>query len=295
MQAFPLVNVQGRQIMDLHKLPRIAFVIGMLVFVSGCRVLEPKAIEPVRNNLPTTLIAEGEPQLVVGTPRPVIDAIGWLIGLPSKIMFWNRRVENHRISAETQDHLKAYLQANGLDQVKVRVNQYQPRDDWRRLRRNTSVAWPWRYTFGAVITLGETLIPGRIFGGDHYNPYTATIHLYSDLPSIAFHEAAHAKDFSNRRYPGNYAALYALPCVSLWHERIATNDVLSYVQYRNDAELRREAYHILYPAYGTYAGNAAGYAVPKYSYPIYIGGILVGHAIGRWRGNQLDDVPALER
>ena len=260
--------------------------LGMLaiIFASGCRVLEPRPIAVVRNNIPTDLIADGEPQIERGKPRTVIDGFGWVWGIPSKLMLWNRNIENHRISPETETLLAEYLETNGLSDVKVRLNQYRPWDDWRRLTRNTSVAWPWRYTFGAVATLGETVVPGRLFGGDHYNPYTGTIHLYGDVPAIAFHEAAHAKDFSNRKYPGTYAAVYILPAVPLWHERIASNDVLSYVLYRDDKRLQRQAYHILYPAYGTYMGEATGYAFPRYANPIYLGGILVGHAMGRWQG-----------
>ena len=259
--------------------------LGMLALLaaSGCKILVPKPISVVRNNIPADLIADDELQIERGKPRPIIDSFGCVWGIPSKLMLWNRKVENHRISPETETLLFEYMETNGLSDIKVRLNQYRPWDDWRRLTRNTSIAWPWRYTFGTVATLGETVVPGRLFGGDHYNPYTGTIHLYGDVPSIAFHEAAHAKDFSNRRYPGNYAALYILPAVPLWHERIATNDVLSYVQNGNDRTLEREAYHTLYPAYGTYLGNAGGYAFPRHSNPIYLGGILVGHAIGRWQ------------
>ncbi len=259
----------------------LALLLAM-VLLSGCKVLEPKSITVVRNNIPANLIADGETQFERGKPRRIIDGFGWVWGIPSKLMLWNRKVENHRISPETEALMAEYLEANGLSDIKVRLNQYRPGDDWRRLTRNTSVAWPWRYTFGAVTVLGETVVPGRLFGGDHYNPYTGTIHLYSDVPALAFHEAAHAKDFSNRKRPGNYAALYLLPGVPLWHERVATNDVLSYVQFRGERPLEREAYFTLYPAYGTYLGNAGGYVFPRLSNPIYLGGILVGHAIGRW-------------
>lgn len=260
---------------------------AFLASFSGCGILRPTPISVVRNNIPTSLIADGEQQIEVGKPRPVIDAIGWIVGIPSKIIFWNLKADNHSISLDTQQTMAEYLEANGLSDIKVRVNQYRPLDDWRRLTKNTSVAWPWRYTFGAFATLGETILPGRIMGGDHYNPYTATIHLYSDLPSVALHESAHAKDFSNRKYPGTYAAIYALPLVPLWHERTATNDVLAYVEFKNDLQLERESYEILYPGYGTYAGNAAGYAIPAYSFPVYVGGILAGHAMGRWKANEI--------
>ncbi len=257
-----------------------------LIWVSlsfGCRVLQPQPIDMVRNNIPTDLTADNEPQMERGKPRPIIDGFGWVWGIPSKLMLWNRKVENHRISPETESLLADYMETNGLSDIKVRLNQYHPLNDWSRLTRNTSVAWPWRYTFGAISVLGETVIPGRLFGGDHYNAYTGTIHLYGDVPAIAFHEAAHAKDFSNRKHPGNYAALYLLPGVPLWHERVATNDVFSYLQFRNDRRLEREAYFTLYPAYGTYVGTAGGFAFPRRSNPLYIGGILAGHAMGRWQ------------
>jgi len=262
-----------------------------LVLLSGCKILEPKSIAMQRNNIPSDLIPDGEAQMERGAPRPIIDGFGWVWGIPSKIMLWNRKVENHNISLETEALLAEYMATNGLTDIKVRLNQYRPIDDFRRLTRNTSVAWPWRYSFGAVSVLGETVIPGRLFGGDHYNPYTGTIHLYGDVPSIAFHEAAHAKDFSNRKHPGNYAAIYLLPAVPLWHERVATNDVLSYVQYRHDPRLVRDAYHTLYPAYGTYMGNAVGYAFPRFSNPIYLGGVLAGHAMGRSQVPSLDEAP----
>jgi hypothetical protein len=268
------------------------FCFLLVVFVCcasiGCRILEPKPIQRVRNNLSANLIADNELQMERGRKRLLIDGFGWLWGIPSKIMLWDRRVENHSISNETEMIMADYLAANELSEVKVRLNQYRPLDDWRRLVKNKAVAWPWRYTFGTVATLSETIVPGRLFGGDHFNPYTSTIHLYSDLPAIALHEAAHAKDFSNRKYPGTYAAAYTLPIVPLWHERTATNDVLAYTHDRavvnpEDKELDQEAYHILFPAYGTYVGSAVGQVAPVYSFPLYVGGILAGHANGRMR------------
>ncbi|MFN7892513.1 MAG: hypothetical protein ACK5OC_19610 [Pirellula sp.] len=265
----------------------ILFLLFLSIVCSGCKVLEPIPIHRVRNNLPSELTPDHEPIMERGQPRRVIDAFGWVWGIPSKLMLWNRKVESHSISPETEQRLEEYMVDNQLLDVKVRLNQYRPLDDWRRLVRNKSVAWPWRYTFGAVATAAETVVPGRLFGGDHFNPYTSTIHLYSDLPAVALHEAAHAKDFSNRKYPGTYAAVYALPIVPLWHERIATNDVLAYVRDRGDADAQREAYHLLYPAYGTYGGNAAGVVFPTASAPLFIAGVLAGHAAGRYEASSI--------
>jgi len=215
-----------------------------------------------------------------GQPRPVIDTIGWIVGIPAKVLFWNRRVENHQISPETEQSIAAYLEANELTDVKVRLNQYAPADEWRRLVANQSVGWGWRYTLGLGAWLGETVFPGRIVGGDHYNPFTNTIHLYSDVPAIAIHEGGHAKDFARRRYKGTYAAFYLLPITPLWYEAIATNDALSYLRAEGSLQDEQAADRILYPAYGSYLGDAVSTFAPGLGWPLYLGGIAAGHVAG---------------
>jgi hypothetical protein len=108
--------------------------------------------------------------------------------------------------------------------VKVRINQYAPLDDWRRLRKNKTVRWGYRYMFGALSVAGEAIFPGSLFGGDRYNPWTATVHLCSDVPAIALHEGAHAKDFTRRDWPDSYAFVTAIPFGDLWPEAIASGD-----------------------------------------------------------------------
>lgn len=226
-------------------------------------------------------------QIERGRPHAVIDGFGWVWGIPSKIILWDRRVENHRIDERTEAEIATYLADNQLSTVKVRLNQYRPLDDWNRLVANKAVGAGWRYTLGALSVAGEALFPGRLFGGDHYNPFTNTIHIYSNVPAIAFHEGGHAKDFAQRKWKGTYAALYLLPAVPLYHEAIATEDALTYVLVTRDAETQREAYNILYPAYGTYIGNAINdpFGIG------YIAGVLVGHAAGRWMSSQIEDPP----
>lgn len=233
-----------------------------------------------------------EPQIEMGQPRPVIDTIGWLFGIPSKIILWDRRVENHSVSPETMTSVGDYLAFNELDTVKVRVNQYAPIQDWDRLVANKSVGWGWRYTAGTLCWLGETIFPGRIFGGDHFNPFSNTIHLYSDVPAIAVHEAGHSKDFARRKWKGTYAVVYALPVVPLWHEAVATNDALSYLQENGEVEGLQEGYRILYPAYGTYVGNAASEFLPWNSWLVYAGAVIPGHIVGRIKAAQVTPQPA---
>ena len=266
----------------------LCLFVCIVVAASGCArlcPLRPKSI-PCQTVYHSERLIDDQPQIQRGKRRPVIDGIGWVFGIPSKILLWNHRVDNHKISETTEHAVTQYLDQNGLSTVRVRINQYHPMDDWRRLVRNDSVGAGWRYTFGAVSVLGETLIPGRIFGGDHFNPYTNTVHIYSDVPAIAIHEGGHAKDFARREWKGTYAAAYLLPIVPLYHESLATNDALAYLETNGTPSEQADAKKILYPAYGTYVGGAAGSVFPTVSAPLYYGGVIAGHAVGRYEAYQ---------
>ncbi len=262
------------------------FVVCAISITAGCHPLAPKAIDATRV-FDSPLLLDSEPQIQRGEPRKVIDAFGWVWGIPSKLLLWNRRVENHNISLDTEAAIAKYLYENNLDTVRIRLNQYRPGEDWSRLARNKSVGAAWRYTFGTVSVLGETIFPGRLFGGDHYNPFTNTVHVYSDVPAIALHEGGHAKDFARRKWKGTYAAVYVLPVVPLYHESIASRDVVAYLEKHGSSEQQAAARRILYPAYATYVGNAAGYGLPSYSFPLYYGAVAAGHLWGRYEANQL--------
>jgi hypothetical protein len=259
----------------------VAFT-GMLG-LSGCATTTYTAGTADSYYTSPQLAARTQVQIERGKPNAVIDSLGWIWGIPGKITLFDRRVENHRIDADTEAELASYLHDNELSTVKVRLNQYRPLDDWKRLAANESVGGGWRYTFGAMTVLGETVFPGRVFGSDHFNPYTNTIHLYSNVPALALHEAGHSKDYARRKWKGTYAAIYNLPVVPLYQEAIATNDVLSYVVSTRDLQSRQEAYNILYPAYGTYVGSAISGPVP-YGYFV---GLIGGHIAGRWKSREL--------
>ncbi len=52
----------------------------------------------------------------------MLDEVGWIVGIPSKIILWDRRVDDHDISPETAQAIADYLAVNELDTVKVRLN-----------------------------------------------------------------------------------------------------------------------------------------------------------------------------
>lgn len=235
---------------------------------------------------PTT--PPGEPQFEHGRTNVVIDAIGWTFGIPSKVILLDRRVDNHHVGLKPEEALREYLEYNKLSDVKVRINQYAPQREFRRLVRNKSVAWGWRYSFGILSLLYETILPGRIFGGDSYNPYTDTINLYSDIPAIGLHEGGHTKDFSGQTLKGTYALAYMLPVFSIYAESRASSDAISYLYAHGSAEAEKEAYRILYPAMGTYIGGMFSTGLAPLS-PWYYAGVVPGHIIGRSKASTVDE------
>ncbi|TWU54513.1 hypothetical protein Poly51_32320 [Rubripirellula tenax] len=251
----------------------------------GCNVLSPKRIAAKHQYVPPELVSDTDDQIEIGRPIPWLDTVGWVVGIPGKVMLWDRRIDNHRITSDTMETSIDYLAASNLPHVKVRINQYAPLEDFRRLRKNKTVAWPYRYTLGILAVGGEAILPGRVVGGDHFNPFTQTVHIYSDVPAIALHELAHAKDFTRREYQGTYALAYTF--FPMWHETIASRDAMSYLYDRSDAEGIAEANRILYPAYGTYVGSALGNFAPAYSMPIYYGSVIAGHVNGRMLNRQI--------
>lgn len=226
-------------------------------------------------------------EIVQGHPNKVVDSIGWVVGIPRRIVLWDRRVDNHRVQPETMAEVATYAKLNELDGICVRVNQYAPLDEWKRLTNNDRISPGWRYTVGALSLVGYTLVPGRIIGVDNYNPYTNSVYVYSDVPALAIEAAAYAKDVRNRELPGTYAAVNALPVVSIWHETINTQDTLDYLQAHGTFEEQREGVAILYPNYGASVGGAFG-SLFGFSGLFEIGGAVVGHVSGWHKAAQVD-------
>lgn len=248
----------------------------------------------------TTLrFQEGERQFGRGEPVPFVDGLGhYVLSLPTKLLLWNWSVDNHRISPETEQALAQYLEANRLPNVKVRINQYEPRAEWRRLALNKDMPGFWRFTLGVVSCAYYMILPGRLFGGDYYNPYTNTINIYSDHAAIVLHEGAHAKDFAGRgrQAKGWYAFLRLLPLVPLYQEAVATGDAIGYLKDRREVPKEKAAYKILYPAYCTYiAGEGLQWVRAAWWVPYAVTAVAVipGHIVGRIKAHGVKEEPRM--
>jgi hypothetical protein len=251
----------------------------------------------------TLSLREGEAQIERGVPNAWIDGFGhYFFSLPSKLILLNWRVNDHDVGPEEERSLEEYLQANRLCNTKVRLNQYAPGGEWQRLFRNREMPGAWRYTLGVLAVSFYTIFPERLFagfpfigGGDHYNPYTNTVSIYSGSRPIALHEGGHARDFANqanRHWKGFYAGLRSVPLlglpVALWQEAVASNDALSWELATGDSRESKAAYRTLYPAYGTYLGGTAQTTASFFIdgwilYAIQYGVVVVGHVAGQTR------------
>ncbi len=259
----------------------IGLFAALCLFAGGCVTAPYRYGVSAEYHTSEQLAAVTDTQIERGQPRPVIDGIGWVVGIPDKVVLWDRRIANHNISPETEQAIAAYLASNDLSTVKARLNQYAAGNEWKRLVANKSVGWGWRYTLGTTLWLAETVFPGRLIGGDHYNPFTNTVNIYSDVPAVAIHEGGHAKDFARRYYKGTYAAGYLLPVTPLWYEAVASNDALSYLRAEGTLADEQAAHRVLYPAYGTYLGESISTVMPALGTSLYVAGVLGGHLAGR--------------
>lgn len=212
-----------------------------------------------------------------GKRRPFIDGVGWVLGVPEKLLYWNRKALNHDVSRGTVHEVANYLQYRDLQDVKLRVNQYDPIGEWDRLVENKRISPGWKYSVGLVRHVGYIVMPGRLVGTDNYNPFTNTVSLYSDMPSLGLAESAYAYDVHQQSLPGTYAVTQSLPLVSMWHETRATNEVQSYVALRGTRKQQEQSRQNLYARYGISLGNELSRVLPDGGGVFRVIGAVAGH------------------
>ena len=88
--------------------------------------------------------------------------------------------------------------------------------------------------------------------------------------------------------------MYLLPVTPLWYEAVATNDALSYLRAEGTLEDEQAADRLLYPAYGTYVGNALSNVAPVIGTPLFVAGALGGHLAGRLQARRLAAFRSIE-
>ncbi len=83
--------------------------LALLGVSGGCRAA-PYRLGTVSDYVVSAELAPlTEPPVELGRRMPVLDTIGWVIGIPSKIILWDRRVDNHAVSTETMQNLLRHI------------------------------------------------------------------------------------------------------------------------------------------------------------------------------------------
>ncbi len=239
-----------------HYMIKYLFAISALVLFSGCASNQYN-YGTGEHGGDDSKSPPMQQQLYVGAPSKILDASDWIWpgSLLAKLVLWNKNIDSHEVSDETIDAMMQYVKENELDDVQILVNTYKPANQWSRLFKNKEIWAPFRYTLGVLSTSLYTVLPGRFFGGDHYNPYTNTINIYSDEVAIALHEAGHAKDLNSRKNKTLHSTLYIVPGAPLYYEAVASSDAINYLNHQCRYDEEKRAYKVLHPAYGTYAGG----------------------------------------
>lgn len=195
----------------------------------------------------------------------------------------DRRVDSHDVSDQTTESIATFAEAHQLDGLCARINQYDPIDEFGRLRTNHTVAPGWRYTLGTMSVIGYTSVPGRIIGLDQYNPYTNSVYVYSDVPALAVEATASAKDVRSRTLPETYAAVNQLPFVCIWHESVNVRDAVAFVEQNGTPEERIDGLRVLHANYGSTVAVATGAG------PIaQLGGAVAGQFTGQFQAAWLE-------
>src|SRR5262249_9211598 len=147
-----------------HRAPA-ALLLFVVQLAAGCATT-PYRFDLHRDTDLTLPLQEGEPQIERGKPNAWIDGFGhYFFSLPSKLLLLNWKVDNHDSALEVEQSLQEYLRANGLHNVKVRLNQYAPGGEWRRLFQNREMPAGWRYSLGLLSVVFYTILPERLFAG----------------------------------------------------------------------------------------------------------------------------------
>lgn len=243
-------------------------------------------------------------KIEVGSDNRVVDTIRNILSIPDKLLLWNSKMNSGNVSPSVIEEMRNYLDSEGLHDVSVSVNQYKPQESWQRAFSNPKTSLLAKMTGGITSSLLETFSFNKLTGfiGDHYNPFSNTVHLFSDDIAIALHECGHAKDFNSRRNPSLYVALGAIPTVGpiavIMREYLATHNAIQYMQNRCTKENVQHAYKMLTPALATYVADAL---FPDLKTAVFgdmdkravvtasvamLGIIACGHVIGRVIANQ---------
>ncbi len=264
----------------------LSISIAFFLLLSGC--IQKNYRYGIANQALTSKLPQTPNLITLGGRHPRIDSIERAVHYPSQVFRQWFPPKLPEADPELQ-RLRAiqtatdYLDDNGLRGVYVDVREYNPREQWSRLRSNTRIAPFWKYTGGTLYHIGYCVVPGRAFGLDSYNGFTNTLSVNSTSPANAILHAGYVKKLYDQKYPGTYIAGNWLPIMPLLRDTSVSSDVLTYARLKGDWPLEKD---LLPTAYAKIGGDTVAQAtslIPGVAYlPFYFTPILkvAGNAAG---------------
>jgi hypothetical protein len=201
------------------------------------------------------LINKKTEQIGTNTLEYALDGVGfrgisYIGNLPYKLILFSKDVGNYP-REKTQKYISSYVAESGLENVTVRIGHNRILKDTIKLFKDKKLK---NISLLGRIFLG---IPATLIGGlfskltraDYYNPFTRTAVIYSDVPAIAIHELAHAKDYQNIESPSLYSLLRYTGIGTLYQELKASIMAHKYIKTKDKKE---KTWRYLAPALATY-------------------------------------------
>ncbi|HLC91161.1 MAG TPA: hypothetical protein VJI15_05330 [Candidatus Nanoarchaeia archaeon] len=194
----------------------------------------------------------GSNTIIIDRDDPLTRGWGFFESLEGRLRLLSWSVSNLP-REQTVEHIEDYLVKEGMDDVTVRAGHSRVFEDMSRLftdEKLKDISIMGRIFLGIPATFYQGLL-AKLFRADHYNPFTKTAIIYSDVPAIARHELGHAKDFSERTFPTWYALSRSIPGIDLFQEGKAT-------MYAHESMAPKDKWQTgryLVPAYATYVGG----------------------------------------
>ncbi len=283
--------IVGRNETERPYIAQLVCLSAMWLLFSGCASRTYRFGDPRKPfSASSSSVDPAAFHVTVGGEHPKLDRMERIVQYPAKkLKQWFKKSDEaepseEQLRDEALQQTVHYLALNGLSDVHIDVREYNPREQWQRLRANDDIAPFWKYTAGSLRHVEYCLMPGRVFGQDSYNVFTNTLHINSTHPEQSLYTAATAKYMRSKTYPGAFATACYLPIVPLYRDVHVANDVLSYARFREDWETEQELYPQIYSSFGGDLVSQATSLVPAFAYlPFYVKPAL--QVVGSVSGN----------
>ncbi|MFH0874390.1 MAG: hypothetical protein V1859_00485 [archaeon] len=196
------------------------------------------------------IYSKGTNRIIDGTDGIPLSIVSYINNLPAKVLFLSNRIGSHP-HEKTIAQIKESLDSMNLENITVRLGHSSIIHDCYRLftdERLKDISLLSRIFLGIPYTLIGGL-QAKLRRSDHYNPFTRTATIYSDVPAVAAHELGHAKDFQDKKHVTLYALARTLFAPVVWYQEF----VASYLAHKSlSPENKWETGRYLVPAFASY-------------------------------------------